>query len=106
MSSWADRSWRVALLHGGPSTEHDIYLVSSKGVLAALRARGHAVAPVFVDRNGRWHVGGDDAAIGTVYGDGLALPEALRALIYRAVDVCFMGFHGIYGEDGRVQALL
>lgn len=106
MSNTADRVWRVALLHGGPSTEHDISLVSSKGVLQALRACGHVVVPVFVDRGGRWHIGGDDGAVGVALSDALALPEALRALLDLGVDVCFLGFHGIFGEDGRVQAAL
>ncbi len=106
MSSTPDQVWRVALLHGGPSTEHDISLISSKGVLTALRGRGHAVLPAFVDRAGRWHLGGEASGIAEVHGAGLELPEALRALIGLGVDVCFLGFHGVFGEDGRVQAAL
>lgn len=95
----------VAVLHGGPSSEHDISIVSSRGVVGALRDGGHRVVPVFIDLHGRWHFG-DEASPAGQESVGLALPEACAALTALAPSVCFLGFHGTFGEDGRVQALL
>jgi D-alanine-D-alanine ligase len=95
---------KIAVLHGGPSSEHDISVWSSKGAVRTLRALGHDVLPVYVDKHGLWHAGGDDA------GETVAQPQpmlvAVQALQSRSIDVCFLGFHGTYGEDGRVQAVL
>jgi len=96
---------RIAVLHGGPSSEHDISVWSSRGVVATLRAQGHDVAPVFVDRAGLWHIGSDGDA-GQPVTSPLPLLAAVERLRALAIDVAFMGFHGTYGEDGRVQAVL
>jgi D-alanine-D-alanine ligase len=94
----------VAVLHGGPSSEHDISVWSSKGVVRTLRELGHEVLPVYVDKQGAWHLGGDDA--GDTVAQALPVLAAVAALKSRNVAVCFLGFHGTYGEDGKVQALL
>ncbi len=95
---------RIAVLHGGPSSEHDISVWSSRGVLQTLRAAGHETIAVFVDRSGRWHLTplGDS---GLVVGDGVDFLNAIGSLRGH-VDLCFLGFHGNYGEDGKVQAVL
>ena len=96
----------IAVLHGGPSSEHDISIWSSRGVLATLRAAGHRVVPVYVDRQGRWHFAGEDADVAHVSGEGIAVASALAQLQQLQIDVAFLGFHGTYGEDGKVQAAL
>ena len=53
----------VGLVYGGQSAEHEISILSARNVLAALRDR-YRVTPLFIDREGRWTVGGplgDDA---------------------------------------------
>lgn len=96
---------RIAVLHGGPSSEHDISVWTSSGVLSTLRAAGHTVFAVFVDKGGLWHFsdGGDS---GQVVAAPLTLLQALGHLCELRVDVAFLGFHGTFGEDGRVQAIL
>ncbi len=96
----------IAVLHGGPSTEHDISVWSSRGVVATLREYGHRVLPVFVDRQGRWHFAGDTAEVAQTYGEGSPIAQALQHLQQLQIDVAFLGFHGTYGEDGKVQAAL
>lgn len=95
---------RIAVLHGGPSSEHDISVWSSRGVLQTLRDGGYETLAVFVDRSGRWHLtpGGDS---GLTVDSGLDLLDAIGQL-RGAVDLCFLGFHGNFGEDGKVQAIL
>ncbi len=95
---------RIAVLHGGPSSEHDISVWSSRGVLQTLREAGHETLAVFVDRAGRWHLTAMGDA-GVAVGDGIDFLQAINDLRGN-VDLCFLGFHGNYGEDGKVQAVL
>lgn len=100
----SDKNLRIAVLHGGPSSEHDISVWSSGGVLKTLQEAGYSTLAVYVDKGGRWHLtpGGDS---GLRVGEGLSLLDGVQS-IQGAIDLCFMGFHGTYGEDGKIQALL
>ena len=84
---------RVAVLGGGPPSEHEVSLSSAASVRAGLEAAGHAVAAIEITREGRWlHDGGE-----------LALTPAGGLL---DCDVAFPALHGPYGEDGVVQGVL
>jgi len=80
MGTWSGK--RVAVLHGGRSTERDVSLRTGKGCADALRERGYDVALIDVDLE-----------------VGARLREA-RA------DVAFVALHGRWGEDGSIQGLL
>lgn len=82
---------KVAVLRGGPSSEHDISLLSGANILEQLAGSGHQAVDVFIDKKGQWHVRGIPMT-----------PE--RALT--GVDVAFNILHGQYGEDGSVQRIL
>ncbi len=84
---------RVAVLCGGRSSEHDVSLASGRSVSAALRAAGHDVLDVTIDRAGVWRH--DEASLAVAPGQGLL-----------GADVAFPILHGPYGEDGTVQGLL
>ncbi len=74
---------QVAVLMGGWSAEREVSLMSGKGVVEALTARGWSnVTPVDMDRN-----------VGAVL-------TGLRP------DVVFNALHGTPGEDGTVQGML
>lgn len=99
---------RVAVLCGGPSSEHDISLATGFAVLHALdpeRFRGFAVA---IRRNGSWTL--PEARLPDRERDLACGPpapttaEALRRLA--ELDIVFNALHGAWGEDGRVQGLL
>ncbi len=81
----------VAVLRGGPSSEHDISLISGANIIEHLQREPYRVVDVFIDKNGQWHVRGMPMS-----------PE--RALT--GVDVAFNILHGQYGEDGSVQRIL
>ena len=73
---------KVAVLMGGQSAEREISLMSGKGVLAALLARGvdaHAFDPFQQD---------------------------MGELKFAGFDRCFIALHGRFGEDGTVQGAL
>ncbi len=72
---------RIALLMGGPGSEHEVSLTSGKAVLEALRQEGFThVTPV------------------TVTGENPPIPEG--------TELCYNMIHGTYGEDGGLQAYL
>ena len=72
----------IAVLKGGPSSEHEVSLRTGAAIAGALRAsaRGYEVSEVVVE------------------GRDFVLPAG--------VDFVFLALHGTFGEDGEVQALL
>ena len=77
-------SKHVAVLMGGWSAEREVSLVSGAAVSNALRATGHQVTTIDMQRD----VG------------------ALMTRLYPRPDVVFNALHGRYGEDGCVQGIL
>lgn len=77
---------RIAVLMGGPSSEHEVSLSSGKMVAEVLNRHRYEVFPVFIDKRGRWDT---DTA-------------KLKDLVHLA----FIAMHGEYGEDGTVQSIL
>lgn len=73
---------KIAVLYGGTSGEREVSLSSGKGIMDALRKNGHEV--IGID----FH------------------PDEINKIIELEVDLVFIGLHGKYGEDGRVQGLL
>ncbi|HYN93446.1 MAG TPA: D-alanine--D-alanine ligase, partial [Pilimelia sp.] len=100
-----DGRLRVAVLAGGASGEHDVSRASGESIAAHLDPARYDVVRVFIGRDGRWSVGAAGAPArrprGTV-ADGIAAALA----VLRGVDVVFPALHGVYGEDGTVQAVL
>ena len=85
---------RVGVLLGGPSSEHEISILSGLNVLRALRDRGqYEAVPIFITQNGAW-----------LFGDKQAWMSPTEALAH--VDLIFNALHGEYGEDGTVQQIL
>ena len=82
---------RVAVLMGGPSSEHPISIKTGEQVAQAIGA-----LPVVIGKDCTWRF--DGAA-------PLAVGAAITELKERA-DVVFVALHGPYGEDGTVQGLL
>jgi D-alanine-D-alanine ligase len=83
----------VAVIAGGRSSEHDVSLASGAAIREGLRAAGHEVIAIEIDRDGAWLQDGEP--IGLRPGRGLA-----------GADVAFPALHGPFGEDGTVQGLL
>ena len=87
------QSLRVAVLAGGRSAEHEVSLSSGEAVRDGLRAGGHEVLWVRIERDGAWRYEGERLHV--CPGEGLL-----------GVDVVFPALHGPFGEDGTVQGLL
>ncbi|WP_249871888.1 D-alanine--D-alanine ligase [Oceanobacillus saliphilus] len=73
---------KVAVLYGGVSGEREVSLSSGKGIIKALKEKGHEV--IGIDFN----------------------PNQLEEIIHLEADLVFIGLHGKHGEDGRIQGLL
>lgn len=83
---------RVGVLMGGPSSEHDISLLTGMNVLGALKGT-HTAFPIFITQSGAW-----------LFGDSREWLSPTEAI--SRVDVIFNALHGEYGEDGAVQGIL
>ncbi|MFK3937933.1 D-alanine--D-alanine ligase [Alkalihalobacillus sp. NPDC078783] len=73
---------KVAVLYGGISAEREVSLSSGKGIMEALKSKGHEVTGI------DFH------------------PDRLHDVIQLDVDIVYIALHGRFGEDGKVQALL
>ncbi len=115
---------RLGVLFGGKSAEHEVSLISAKGVLEHLDNEKYDITLIGIDKQGKWHLYERDSFLehasnpkrvrlahpncslissfdGTLYpfrGDRLATPLSF--------DVIFPVLHGPYGEDGILQGLL
>jgi D-alanine-D-alanine ligase len=84
---------RVAVIHGGTSTEHAVSVASGQGIIAGLRSAGHDVVPVLLERSGEWRTG-----------TGSGVRHAAETLL--GCDVAVPALHGVVGEDGTIQGFL
>ncbi len=124
-----DRSgYRVGVLFGGRSSEHEVSLSSARNVMEALEQAGYTVVPIGISREGRWLPRADALMLLTSQslGDLSTGPDHVQASAWQAqaedgwallphatsgqplpqVDVIFPVLHGPFGEDGTVQGLL
>jgi D-alanine-D-alanine ligase len=110
---------RVAVLMGGPSSEHDVSLRGGANVVDALDRRRYEVRPVVITREGRWKVAirsaeAPKAKAGGFDPQGAETPwrehehawAAIGELVAWKTDVALPILHGRFGEDGTVQACL
>ncbi len=116
---------RVGLLFGGASVEHEVSVVSARGVAAALDPARFACVPLAVAGDGSWlspeasarilesgaarvepGPGDDGLRLAATPGGGLVAVSRDGAARRLAIDVVFPVVHGWGGEDGRVQGLL
>ncbi len=115
------RKLRVGVLFGGRSGEHEVSLVSARGIMGAIDRDRCEVVPIGITKDGRWIVG-DNPLAALATGEGMdrltnlevSFEPASRAeasasaasFRLQDLDVVFPVLHGPYGEDGTVQGLL
>lgn len=116
---------RVGLLFGGASAEHEVSVVSARGVARALDPERFELVALGIAENGRWlppddsarilgsgatRVAASDGAMERVLVDpgfgGLLAVMPGRSVAPIPIDVVFSVVHGWGGEDGRIQGLL
>lgn len=90
---------KVAILMGGPSSEHEVSIKSGLNVLKNLDSKKYKAIPIFIDTRGYWLFPGK-------YEHPLGEPEAILNLQRLGVHAAVIALHGEYGEDGGVQSVL
>jgi D-alanine-D-alanine ligase len=114
----------VALLFGGPSSEHEISCATAAGVMGAIDREKFNLIPVGITKEGQWIVGEDNVEkwalrkgnLATVQPNGTKVEfsrDGSRELFATdangmvnslgVIDVVFPVLHGPYGEDGTLQ---
>lgn len=121
---------RVAVFFGGRSPEHDVSIVTGLQTLSAIDQQKYVAFPVYVSTNGNWLCGDllrnrdnylpqgstleqlDSVTLDvcpSVDGKGRLLFRKKRGFLKAPepieFDVALLAFHGIFGEDGRIQGL-
>ncbi len=100
---------RVALIFGGPSSEHQISFLSARTIAQALGDLGHEVIPVLVDFN--CHITSLEEGEAALKGQLHECIEAQRGstlamLASMDFDIAWPVIHGTFGEDGQLQGML
>jgi D-alanine-D-alanine ligase len=109
----------IILITGGPSAERDVALSSSRSILKSLRELGHNVKvidPVYGEENTSEEKIFEDK-VTREYPSTEKLLEIRRTAdrniikcfdsdLFEGADMVFLGLHGKFGEDGKIQSLL
>ena len=115
----------VLILCGGRSDEHEISLISAKGILDALDRKLYQPLLVGISKKGMWHLLREDSFyLGEFRADKIKLNEKSPTVTVSpfanekkqgtllcegktfAFDVVFPILHGRFGEDGTLQGML
>jgi D-alanine-D-alanine ligase len=83
----------VIVIGGGQNCEHEVSLSSATSVATALRAAGHNVIELTIERDGSWRRGASPVNF------------AAAVEVLEDADVVFPVLHGPRGEDGTIAAL-
>jgi D-alanine-D-alanine ligase len=118
---------RVAVIFGGTNTEHEISVITALLAMHALKEYGHEVYPIYISKQGTWHLGGEALLKPETYHNLNQVAQTTQMVraenrgdtnvllsqnmlkqekIAARFDVAFPIFHGKYGEDGSIQGLL
>jgi D-alanine-D-alanine ligase len=85
----------IAVICGGPSTEHEVSLHTAKMIMESLDHKKYKSTLVTIKKSGLWEFGSNKSVdIGRVLNE------------LKSFDFVFIAMHGVFGEDGRIQALL
>ena len=79
----AKKKFKIGVLFGGKSAEHEVSIVSAKNVINALNKEKYQVFPIKISKKGKFDLNK-----------------------IKQMDVIFPVLHGPYGEDGSIQGLL
>lgn len=118
---------RIAVFFGGKSPEHDVSIVTGLQVLGAIDPQTFKAFPVYVSAAGDWYTGPElrqrsfyvpsatdlrrlsRVSLDAGSGGPPALVAGARSFLHRPTriefDFALPAFHGLFGEDGRIQGL-
>ena len=99
--------FKLGVIFGGMSTEHEVSIESGKNVLENLNSKKYEIYPIYVDKNGDWYkyIGKYEELKMSEKPSKLERIDNIIEYI-KQLDVVFPVLHGLYGEDGTIQGLL
>jgi D-alanine-D-alanine ligase len=108
----------IIVLTGGVSSERNVSIASSKAIAKGLRETGHYVRvidPIYGTAqpseedifNSRPSIGKEFPTMEELktYSNRKVI-ECINSDLFDNIDIVFLGLHGKFGEDGRIQSLL
>jgi D-alanine-D-alanine ligase len=107
---------KVAIICGGPSSEHEVSCVSGGGVLKGLDRKSFDPILIGITKAGKWVVLDENyplsiinKAMPTIEDNGSSVELSQGGLIvdgtFVDIDCIFSILHGEFGEDGKIQQL-
>ncbi len=105
------KSYKVIVLYGGKSAEHEVSVSSAKNICASIDKK-HEVLTVGIDKNGVWYK--TDGVVEEIKGDLVTFFPGSNGVLWNITknekeiegDVVFPVLHGPFGEDGTLQGFL
>ena len=94
---------KVGIFFGGISPEHEVSLMSAKGIFSNIDRKKFNVIEILIDKKGNFWTGKNILREGKVTKNKLSKLD-LNSL-NRTIDVAFPILHGEGGEDGAIQGL-
>jgi len=80
---------KVGVIAGGFSNERDVSLKTSNQIIQAIPEENYDAVLIEIPND-----------------EKKAIPELIRQIEQEKIDVAFIGLHGRFGEDGKIQAVL
>lgn len=107
----------VAIICGGPSSEHEVSCVSGGGVLKGLDKKRFQPILIGITKAGKWVALEENYPLAiknkvmpTIEDNGTTVELSAGGLLidgaFVAIDCAFSILHGEFGEDGKIQQLL
>jgi D-alanine-D-alanine ligase len=107
----------IIVLAGGTSAERNVSLATSRAIANSLRESGHSVKivdPIFGSKQPPEEKIFEGHTIGEEFPTAEELNrysnrkviECINSEVFDNTDIVFLGLHGKFGEDGRIQSLL
>lgn len=103
---------KVAVIFGGTNTEHEVSLVSAKGIIENLDKSKYEVLPIKITKENKWISPKEIAAsYQAVIPDKIisakdSIDSIGNVMKNNKIDVVIPVLHGPYGEDGAIQGML
>ena len=103
---------KVAVIFGGTNTEHEVSLVSAKGIIDNLDKNKYDIIPIKITKENKWISPKEiTASYQAIIPDQIisaedAVDSIDDVMEDNKIDVVIPVLHGPYGEDGTIQGLL
>ncbi len=100
--------WRIGVIFGGRSVEHEVSILSARNVINSLNADLYDVRCFGITKQGVWLSGSDAMKRLETANQEISEAPVLTDAVLRELldcDVLFPILHGPYGEDGTIQGM-